>query len=39
MRYPSDGDPRDRLLAELKREYHRRCVNYRNPEVKNDEQR
>ena len=37
MGYPSDGDPRDRRLAELQREYHRRCVTYRNPEVKHDE--
>ena len=37
MGYPSDGDPRDRLLVELMREYHRRCVTYRNPEVKQDE--
>lgn len=37
MGYPSDGDPRDRRLAELLREYHRRCVSYQNPEFKHDE--
>jgi hypothetical protein len=34
MGYPSDGDPCDRRLAELLREYHRRCVTYRNSEFK-----
>jgi hypothetical protein len=37
MGYPSDGDPRDRRLAELRREYHRRCVSHQNPEFKHDE--
>jgi hypothetical protein len=37
MGYASDGDPRDRRLAELLREYHRRCVSYQNLEFKNDE--
>jgi hypothetical protein len=27
--YLSDGDPRDRRLAELVREYRRRCLTYR----------
>jgi hypothetical protein len=34
--YPSDGDPRDRRLAELLREYDRRCVSYQNSEVEFD---
>jgi hypothetical protein len=37
MGYPSDGDPRDQRLAELMREYRRRCDTYRNPEFKHDE--
>jgi hypothetical protein len=37
MGYPSNGDPRDQRLAELLREYRRRCVTYRNPEFKHDE--
>jgi hypothetical protein len=37
MGYPSDGDPRDRQLAELLRDYHRRCATYRNPEVEQNE--
>ena len=37
MGYPSDGDPRDQRLAELLREYRRRCVTCRNPEFKQDE--
>jgi hypothetical protein len=37
MGYPSDGDPRNRRLAELLREYQRRCVSDQNPEFKRDE--
>jgi hypothetical protein len=37
MGYPSDGDPRDLRLAELLREYRRRCLTYRKMESKHDE--
>jgi hypothetical protein len=37
MGYASDRDPRDRRLAELLREYDRRCVSYQNRELKHDE--
>jgi hypothetical protein len=36
MGYPSNGDPGDQRLAELLREYRRRCVSYRNPEFKHE---
>jgi hypothetical protein len=37
MGYPGDGDPHDRRLEELLREYSRRCATYREQEIKDDE--